>query len=73
MRTYDIINAGPNNRFMANGRIVSNSGWAYNPQNLPRILPGSPKLSDALRNCMKAPTGRPPIGSSVNFVADLTK
>lgn len=33
------------------------SGWAYNPQNLPRINPKSPKVSDALRNCMKAPKG----------------
>jgi DNA polymerase len=33
------------------------SGWAYNPQNLPRITPGKPKLSDALRMCMRAPKG----------------
>ncbi len=33
------------------------SGWAYNPQNLPRIDPENPKLSDALRNCMRAPEG----------------
>jgi hypothetical protein len=30
------------------------SGWAYNPQNLPRV---SGKLSDALRNCLRAPEG----------------
>lgn len=36
MKTYDIINAGPNNRFMANGRIVSNSGRLVQVQNLPR-------------------------------------
>lgn len=42
MRTYDIINAGPRNRFMANGRIVSNSGRLFQPQNLPRpTMPGS--------------------------------
>lgn len=35
-RTYDIINAGPNNRFMANGRIVSNSGRHVQLQNLPQ-------------------------------------
>ena len=34
MKTYDIINAGPNNRFMANGRIVSNSGSIVQLQNL---------------------------------------
>jgi hypothetical protein len=36
MRTYDIINAGPKNRFMANGRIVSNSGRLLQVQNLPQ-------------------------------------
>ena len=36
MRTYDIINAGPRNRFMANGRIVSNSGRIIQVQNLPK-------------------------------------
>ena len=36
MRTYDILNAGPQHRFMAAGRIVSNSGRTFQPQNLPR-------------------------------------
>lgn len=36
MNTYDIINAGINNRFMANGRIVSNSGRLIQVQNLPQ-------------------------------------
>jgi len=36
MRTYDIIDSGPKNRFMANGRIVSNSGRLWQPHNLPR-------------------------------------
>ena len=36
MRTYDILNAGPKHRFMAGGRIVSNSGRIFQPQNLPR-------------------------------------
>ncbi len=36
MKTYDILNAGPKNRFMANGRIVSNSGRAIQLQNLVR-------------------------------------
>lgn len=35
VKTYDIINAGPNNRFMANGKIVSNSGRQVQLQNLP--------------------------------------
>ena len=33
--TYDIINAGPKNRFRADGKIVSNSGKVFQPQNLP--------------------------------------
>ena len=42
------------------------SGWAYNPQNMPRINPGKPKVSDALRNCLKAPPGHKVV------VADLS-
>jgi len=34
--TYDIVNAGPRNRFTAYGRVVSNSGRVWQPQNLPR-------------------------------------
>ncbi len=36
MRTYDIVNAGSRNRFMASGRIVSNSGRSIQLQNLPQ-------------------------------------
>lgn len=36
MKTYDIINAGPKNRFLANGKIVSNSGRLVQMQNLPQ-------------------------------------
>lgn len=54
MKTYDIINAGPRNRFLAAGRVVSNSGWGYNPQNLPRV---SGKASDCLRHSLRAPDG----------------
>ena len=36
VRTYDIVNAGPRNRFMASGRIVSNSSRGVQLQNLPR-------------------------------------
>lgn len=35
-RTYDIINAGPRNRFFVKGGIVSNSGKGPQPQNFPR-------------------------------------
>lgn len=42
------------------------SGWAYNPQNLVRINPDKPKLSDALRKSLKAPKGKKVI------VADLS-
>ena len=34
--TYDIVNAGPRNRFMAWGRIVANSGRGPQVQNYPR-------------------------------------
>jgi len=33
------------------------SGFMYNPQNLPRVDPDKPKLSDALRKSMCAPPG----------------
>lgn len=42
------------------------SGEEYNPQNLPRINPKSPKPSDALRNCIRAPKGHKVV------VADLS-
>ena len=33
------------------------SGEEYNPQNMPRVQYGAPRISDALRNCLKAPKG----------------
>lgn len=36
VRTYDIVNAGPRNRFECQGVIVSNSGAGIQTQNLPR-------------------------------------
>lgn len=42
------------------------SGWAYNPQNLPRINPYKPKPSDALRKSLMAPPGHKVV------VADLS-
>ena len=42
------------------------SGFLYNPQNLPRINPDKPKLSDALRKSMRAPKGHKVV------VADLS-
>jgi DNA polymerase len=33
------------------------SGWLYNPQNLPRVDPDRPKISDALRKSLRAPKG----------------
>lgn len=32
-------------------------GFKANQQNLPRVVPDKPKLTDALRNCLVAPTG----------------
>lgn len=49
-RVYDIKNCGPNNRFVANGKLVHNSGGdGTNPQNLPR--------GGVLRQAMRAPDG----------------
>ena len=42
------------------------SGWGYNPQNLPRVNPYSPKPSDALRKSLVAPAGHKVV------VADLS-
>lgn len=42
------------------------SGWGYNPQNLPRVNPYSPKPSDALRSSLRAPPGHKVV------VADLS-
>ncbi len=53
MRTYDIVNAGPRNRFMANGRIVSNSGRIFQPQNLPRPTLKQPQIDIGIE-AMKA-------------------
>lgn len=48
---YDILNCGPNNRFVANGRLVHNSGAnKLNLQNLPR--------GSLLRNSIVAPEGQ---------------
>lgn len=44
------------------------SGWAYNPQNLPRINPKMPKVSDALRNCLEAPPGHKIIVSDLSGI-----
>lgn len=49
-RVYDILNCGPNNRFVANGKVVHNSGGdSINLQNLPR--------GGAIRRSIKAPPG----------------
>lgn len=49
-RVYDIKNCGPNNRFVANGKLVHNSGAdKVNLQNLPR--------GGALRKAIRAPKG----------------
>jgi hypothetical protein len=47
--TFDIVNCGPRNRFMANGKQVHNS-VGYNLQNMGR--------KSELRNCVHAPEGK---------------
>lgn len=54
---YDIVNCGPRNRFMANGKLVHNSG-GYNVQNM--------KRGGTLRQAIHAPDGY------VLLVADLS-
>ena len=50
--TWDIVGCGPRNRFMANGRIVHNSGdWKLNQQNLPS------RNGTMLRQSLTAPAG----------------
>jgi len=49
VRTYDIINAGPKNRFMCSGKIVSNSGRGIQFHNFPRgELKATPEMFDAI-------------------------
>lgn len=50
IKTYDIINAGTRNRFMANGKIVSNSGAAWQPHNFVRDVIASPDEVELLTN-----------------------
>lgn len=50
-RVYDIINCGPRNRFVANGKLIHNSGGdKMNLQNLPR--------GGALRRALGVPEGK---------------
>jgi DNA polymerase len=42
VRTYDILNAGPKNRFMVNGKLVSNSGQGVQVHNLVRDTYANP-------------------------------
>ena len=55
--TYDILDCGPRNRFVANGKLVHNSGGdKQNAQNLNRVDPRDP-TSGALRMSWTAPKG----------------
>ena len=55
--TYDILNCGPRNRFVANGKLVHNSGGdKQNAQNLNRVDDRDP-TSGALRYSWIAPKG----------------
>lgn len=44
------------------------SGEIFNPQNLPRIDPTKPKLSDCLRNALKAPDGYTVVTSDLSGI-----
>ena len=55
--TYDILDCGPRNRFVANGKLVHNSGGdKQNAQNLNRVDLRDP-TSGALRMSWTAPKG----------------
>lgn len=56
MATWDIVDCGPRNCFMANGRIVHNSGdWRLNQQNMSR--PSRKRPRAMLRESIVAPDG----------------
>lgn len=56
---FDIVNCGPRNRFVANGKVVSNCNW----QNLP-----SRGVSAGIRNALMAPPGHKVlVGDSSNI------
>jgi hypothetical protein len=44
------------------------SGEEYNVQNLPRVMHGNPRTSDALRNCLQAPPGYKVIVSDLSGI-----
>lgn len=73
MRTYDIINAGPKNRFMANGRIVSNSGRLIQPQNLPRNHLDCMSLARDLVKARKLDAIRVIYGNLADTLSQLTR
>jgi DNA polymerase len=56
MRTYDIINAGPKNRFMCNGKIVSNSGRGVQLQNLYKPDKAASKLAKVIIDAIRSET-----------------
>lgn len=55
---YDILDCGPRNRFVANGKLVHNSGGdKQNTTNMNRVDPRDP-TSGALRMSLEAPDGQ---------------
>lgn len=56
MRTYDIINAGPKNRFMCNGKIVSNSGRGVQLQNLYKPDKEASKFAKVIIDAIRSET-----------------
>lgn len=72
LKFLDSVNANPDKRFPVTLRYCGAdttgrwSGFAYNPQNLPRVNPYKPQPSDALRKCLRAPKGHKVV------VADLS-
>ena len=73
--TYDIINAGPRNRFRAWGTIVSNSGRLIQVQNMPR---GTGTVTDPDAAAADFMDGRPELiqflyGAPMNAISDMLR
>ncbi|MDE3023525.1 MAG: hypothetical protein KGI54_17025 [Pseudomonadota bacterium] len=76
VKTYDILNAGPKNRFMANGRIVSNSSTGAQLQNLtrPKIIKDANALVDRiLEENMSPEQIKAEIGPTMVVVSEMIR
>jgi hypothetical protein len=73
MKTYDILNAGPRNRFMCNGRIVSNSGRGVQLQNLFKPDKEAGKRTDEFVQAIRNGTFTPDTIPTMTVVASVIR